>query len=319
MDASILDSLTVVGGIAFDPHIRAILVVLTGVVILLGSVWLILGTNVGTRLGFLLSAGGLFGWMTIIGITWWLTPPAIGPRGETPSWEVVDIIRGDPAGGDADVAQDLPHVCWTATTAGCIAPDGGDTVAGTIIAGNEELEAEFGDEAAPSLSEFLTIDPAIADDFDFGAWTLVSTADSGEALAAADEELRAVGVFESSAAYIVLDGFEQGGKEPLPDDPTRIDRIVHKITSTAQVTHPTHYAAIQLVPVVPQTAVPGEAPPTPIPDTEQPVITVVMERNLGNLRVPAALVTIGSALLLGLVCYALHRRDQLTEEHLAAG
>jgi hypothetical protein len=319
MDASILDSLNLIGGIAFDPHIRAILVVLTGVVILCGSIWLILGTNVGTRLGFLLSLGGLFGWMTIIGITWWLTPPAIGPRGETPSWEVVDIVRGDPAGGTAEIVQDLPNVCWSAVTAGCEAPEGGETVAGTIIAGNEELQAEFGDEAAPSLSEFLTIDPTIADDLDFGDWELVSTADSGEALAAADEELRAAGVFETSAGYYVLDGWEQGGKEPLPDDPTRLDRIWHKITSTAQVTHPPHYAVIQMVPVVPQTAEPGEAPPPPIPNSEQPVLTIVMERNLGNLRMPAALVTIGSALMLGVVCVALHRRDQLTEEHLAAG
>src|SRR5690606_39112961 len=81
---TILDTTTLLGGIAFDPHIRSILVVLTGVVILAGSIWLIIATNLGTRLGFLLTAGGLFGWMTIIGITWWLTPPAIGPRGDTP-------------------------------------------------------------------------------------------------------------------------------------------------------------------------------------------------------------------------------------------
>jgi hypothetical protein len=319
MDTSLFDASTLLGGIAFDPHIRAILVVLTGAVILFGSIWLILGTNLGARLGFLLSIGGIFGWMTIIGITWWLTPPAIGPRGETPSWEVVDIVRGDPANANAEIVHDLPNVCWTTTTAGCEAPEDGESVAAGIIAGNEELEAEFGDESAPSLSEFLTIDPEVADDLDFGEWTLVSTADSGEALAAADEELRAIGLFESSGQYIALDAWEQGGKEPLPEDPNRIDRIVHKITSTAQITHPTHYAVIQLVPVIPQTAAPGEAPPTPIPDPNQPVITIVMERNLGNLRVPAALVTLGSGLMLGVICYALHRRDQLTDEHLAAG
>jgi hypothetical protein len=319
MDTSIFDAATVLGGIAFDPHIRAILVVLTGAVILFGSIWLILGTNVGTRLGFLLSLGGIFGWMTIIGITWWLTPPAIGPRGETPSWEVVDIVRGDPSAASAEVVHDLPNTCWSSVSAGCEAPEDGETVSGGIIAGSEELQAEFGDEAAPTLSEFLTIDPDAAEGLDFGEWELVSTADSGEALAAADEELRALGVFETSADYIVLDGWEQGGKEPLPENPTRIDRIVHKITSTAQITHPTHYAVIQLIPVVPQTAEPGEAPPPPIPNTEQPVLTIVMERNLGNLRVPAALVTLGSALMLGVICYALHRRDQLTDEHLAAG
>ena len=52
-------------GIAWDPQIRGILSVLVGVVVLMGSVYLLLATNVASRLGFLLALAAIFGWMTI--------------------------------------------------------------------------------------------------------------------------------------------------------------------------------------------------------------------------------------------------------------
>ncbi len=136
-------------------------------------------------------------------------------------------------------------------------------------------------------------------------------------MSAADAELVAQDVFEGSADYVVLDAWEQGGKDQLTDDPSRLDRIWYKITSTAQVTHPTRYMVVQLQPVLPVETEPGEAPPAPQPDPDQPVVNVVLVRDLGNLRVPAALVTLGSGLLFGVTILALHRRDQLTDEHRA--
>jgi hypothetical protein len=62
----------------------------------------------------------------------------------------------------------------------------------------------------------------------------------------------------------------------------------------------------------------GEAPPTPKADPNAPTINVVMVRNLGDLRLPAGLVTLGSGLMLGVIAYALHRRDKLAYEHIAA-
>ncbi|MTA78874.1 MAG: hypothetical protein F2520_11505, partial [Actinobacteria bacterium] len=70
--------LQILAGIAFNPGIRGILVVGVGVAVLMGSVWLLLASNVGARLGMLLSLTGLFGWLTILTLTWWITPPAIG-------------------------------------------------------------------------------------------------------------------------------------------------------------------------------------------------------------------------------------------------
>jgi hypothetical protein len=314
---ALLGLTTVLGGIAFDPHIRGVLIVLAGVLILCGSIYLILLTNIGHRVGFLVAFAGLMGWITILGLTWWLTPPAIGPSGQTPSWQVLDIVRGDPAGADEEVAHDLPNTCWSTVSLSCTPPDGSETVAAGLLAQNPEWVEEAGGENA-TLSQILNVEPQAADDIDFGEWHLVSAAEAGEAVSAADEELRAEEIFATASGYLVLDAWEQGGK-PSRDSDAMIDRIANKIETTLQLRHPPHYAAIQIIPVIPQETEPGQAPPTPEPDPEQPVITVVMVRDLGNLRVPAALVTLGSATLLGVTCYVLHRRDKLATELRAQG
>lgn len=80
-------------GIQWDPAIRGILIVALSVAILCGSVYLLLATNTGSRLGFLIAATGLMGWMTLMGFTWWLY--AIGPVGTAPSWQVEEIVRSE--------------------------------------------------------------------------------------------------------------------------------------------------------------------------------------------------------------------------------
>jgi len=311
-----METFTTLAGIAFDPHIRGILVVGIGVIILCGSVYLLLATNVGSRLGFLLAVGGMAGWMAIQGLTWWFLTPAIGPRGEGPTWVATDIVWGQPESSADPVLHDLPNVCWSTLSRDCQPVDGTGTVSAEVLAANPAFVEEVGTDG--TLSELVVLDPTIEDDLNLGEWSVLPASDFGDALAIADEELRDSGVFENTADYIVLDGFRQGGKEPLPDDPNRMDRIWHTFRSAAQLTHPTHYAVIQVIPVVPQVTEVGQPPPSPLPDAEMPVASVLMVRDLGNERVPAALMTLGSLVLLGVTCYALHRRDQLTAAHMAA-
>ena len=56
---------------------------LISVVVLCGSVYLILSTNLGSRLGFLVALAGLFGWLMMMGIFWWVY--GIGLKGKAPS------------------------------------------------------------------------------------------------------------------------------------------------------------------------------------------------------------------------------------------
>lgn len=73
--------------IGWEPELRGILTVIIAVAVLCGSVYLILGTNLGTRLGFLVAFTGLAGWMTLMGIIWMIY--GIGLQGPAPSWQAM--------------------------------------------------------------------------------------------------------------------------------------------------------------------------------------------------------------------------------------
>ncbi|HUF32200.1 MAG TPA: hypothetical protein VMN58_03190 [Acidimicrobiales bacterium] len=77
----------------WDPALRGIAIVAVAVAILCGSVYLLLATNTGTRLGFLIAAAGLAGWMMLMAGTWWIY--AIGLVGDSPTWQVTEIVRHD--------------------------------------------------------------------------------------------------------------------------------------------------------------------------------------------------------------------------------
>ena len=80
--------------VGWEPEIRGALVVIIGAVALMGSVYLILGTNMGARLGLLVALAGLFGWMATMGAVWWTY--GIGLKGREPSWKPaapISIVR----------------------------------------------------------------------------------------------------------------------------------------------------------------------------------------------------------------------------------
>lgn len=69
------------------PELRGILTVVIAVFTLMGSVYLIMLTNVGARLGFLIAFSALTGWLFIMGAIWWAY--GIGLKGPEPTWEAV--------------------------------------------------------------------------------------------------------------------------------------------------------------------------------------------------------------------------------------
>ena len=77
-------------GITWEPNIHGGLVVLTAIIILPGTVYLVLATNTGARLGFLLALTGFFGWMSIMGVVWWVY--GIGPKGRAPEWKAKEVV-----------------------------------------------------------------------------------------------------------------------------------------------------------------------------------------------------------------------------------
>lgn len=232
--------------LAWDPTIRAILVLAVAVVVLPGSIYLLLGTNLGSRLGFLVAIAGLAGWMTIMGIIW--TVYGIGYVGDSPTWELREVVRSDDP---------------------------------------SKLPAAI-----------------LADAHDLSTWNELSPDDPrrGEAQASAGAgiagEEAAIPVFESESEYVVIDAYDKGGRTGSFFD------------KNVPWSHPPHYAIVQVQKAKVVEVPFGETPPRAEPDPDEPVISVILERDLGDKRLPPAMVTLGSLIVFGISCNTLHRRDK---------
>ena len=290
----------VLAGIAFDPTIRGILAVGVGVVVLMGSVYLLLGTNTGNRLGFLLALTGFFGWMAIMGMIWWIY--GIGMKGQAPEWDVVEYNAADTSQAATDEVRELDL--------SALPMEGGEVDYETVATLGED-DPERYEELGDRLEE------------DTG-WHFLAPSDPsrGEAEATVDAALPNCDTcdfgIESPDDFVVLTAFETGGKDGLPSDPSRWDRITNELEQLVTIQHPEHYAVIQVRKTIEQETVPGEAPPTPEADPNEPVISVVMIRDIGDLRFPAAMITIGSTLIFLLLCWILHQRERILEANVAA-
>lgn len=297
----------VLASISWSPEIRNILSLTVGVVVLVGSVYLILGTNVGHRLGVLVTLAALFGWLTIMGVVWWIY--GIGMKGEAAHWQVIEINSEPLSDAQTDVVRLLPD------------PDSLPT-ADEVLADRPDLAEQF--EPAPgevrkppTLSDLIEVEPGLVDDpglaDQLNGWKLLVPSDPqrGDATATADAALGPDGEkkFDDASQYTILDAYSIGGKEERTDD-SMVGRVKHKLLSIWHWRNPPHFAVVQVQQVIPQVVDPGGAPPPPEADPSKPVISVVMQRDLGDKRFPAFMVTVVFGILFALTCNVLHRRDK---------
>jgi hypothetical protein len=258
-----LPTLSTVLAWGWQPEIRGLSSVAIIFVVLVGGTYLLIATNLGARLGFLVAFTGFFGWMFLMGIIWWIY--GIGLQGRLPFWEGQEIVRdGNLAGGVYEVTQ----------KAAVALPD---------------LEG-LTDEQAVEVGEIE-------------GWKKLpsSNAGVGQAYASAAGIVAEEGVFDDTAAYTPTAVYAYGG-ETYPD-------------WFFNFFHNPHYNLVQLSPLVLQNAEPGAPPPTPVIDAGQPNTYVLMLRDLGYRRRPAALITLGSGIAFGLGAMSLHRRDKLVAKN----
>ncbi len=322
-----MDDALSLAAISWNPEIRNILSLLVGVGVLIGSVYLLLATNLGARLGMMIALAGLFGWMLIMGIVWWMY--GIGMKGEAAHWSVIEINTADLSVAEFEKARELPEPSEL--------PDPLE-----VLEEHPELTEVVippGQEGKiPTLGELVEADPSLADELNLdeqlGDWELLlpSNPQRGDAVATTDAALVAEEKFAGPSDYKLLDAFTTGGKDKLPENPDRLDRIWHKIETIIQWRHPPHHVVVQVVPVIPECqegqeptddapcveVAPGEAPPPAQPLLGAEVISVIMIRDLGDLRFPAAMVTIVFGILFALTCWRLHEREKVVMAHRAA-
>ena len=265
--------------LSWDPQIRGALIVVTAFVILPGSVFLLLSTNVGAKLGFLLAAAGLTGWMAVMGWVWVVY--GIGIKGDPPTWHVQEVVTGPLAErGASEAAQSLPKG-WDKLKAGD-AIFGDATAAADKVLVPDTSTPAHGETAAPT-----TFAPVFDEPTDY---TLVAGYATG------GENYWIPGGGLASDSHI-----GNPGTNPFAKIVDRLERGPF---------HAPHYAVIQVAPVLKVEVPEGEAPPKPQPDPDQEITSVVMVRDLGNLRFPSLMVAISMSIVFGIIANALHRRDK---------
>jgi hypothetical protein len=291
----------VLAAISWNPGFRGILDVGVGVTVLCGSVFLLLATNTGARLGFLIALTGLFGWMTIMGIVWSMY--GIGYKGPAPTWKVKEVNYGDIRQAGVTIARTLPE------------PDALPDPKQLRDASPALQQAFPAGGRTPTLGDLITTDPKLVDELKkkTGRWRLIPVSDkaTGETQAVVATELgpEKRNLFALPTDYVIIETFTTGGK-PQRTDASVVSRITHRLRTATMLKNPPAYAVVQLQKAIPQETKPGAAPPIPVADPSQPVISVIMERDLGALRLPSIGVTVFSATVFGLCANALHRRDQ---------
>jgi hypothetical protein len=298
-------------GLDFDVFMRGWLVVGVGVLVLMGSVYLLLATNTGARTGLMIALTGLFAWLTIMGMIWWIY--GIGLKGPGAHWTVREVNRGDLATASFGNARELGADLDNALHGG-----GGADVAAFF----KQAEVAVGEQGAAI--------PKV------GSWKamLLSNPSRGEAQATVDAFLIGRKEYESNQGYVTIGGFETGGKVKRPPsavcptkNPFKVvvrgscwERVASKLhTIFVQPRHPAHYAVIMVQPSDPRTLVnrPGQAPPVRTPDPNQPVESIILERDLGSVRLPSSMVAIGSSIIFTALALSLHRRDKRQEANRA--
>jgi len=127
--------------ITWDPQIRGAAIFILAVLILPGSVYLLLATNTGAKLGFVLAATGLAGWVFVMAVIWMVY--GIGLRGRDKHWKVEEVVPGDVRNATLDDAQGFPQN-WIALPPGDAVRADAQAAADTFLAPSAETAGEHG-------------------------------------------------------------------------------------------------------------------------------------------------------------------------------
>lgn len=292
--------------LSWDPQLRGFGILLLGVGILMGSVYLLLSTNVGARLGLLIAITGLTGWMTLMGVVW--TIYAQGWRGETPTWRAEEAFTGAFAGqSTVEAASSFPNG-WKPV---------------------EQQNRIYGDAVA-------AVDAVLAPEPETGGG-----GHGGGSAAAHEPELRFASPFDEPTEYVVTGVWRKGGEAYFPggwetrkvDSPPCNGGIVGeplcRVKRKLGFLHKPHYVVVQVQPVL-EAEGEDDAQAAPVgapePDPDAPKTTVVMIRDahrpklpivnaevgfISGLRGQPLLFTIVSSIWFGVALSVLHRRDKL--------
>jgi hypothetical protein len=236
------------------PTILGILVVVFAIALFCGSIYLLLATNMGARLGFLVAFTCLMGFMVLLTSLWITTASPLNTlKGRIPGWDPQEVVR-DIANAKTPEVRDIQ------------------------TKGHEVNAIESANVKAAADENLIAVQAL-----------------PGEAQVTQQAFAR----FQAVTEYKVLHTYEIGGSHPNPLD--------------FELTHTPLFAVVEFCKVVDtsETTPFGTAPPPPR-CTSDPKDRgfLVLQRDLGSLRVPPIVAWISSVLLFCLGLLALHWREK---------
>jgi hypothetical protein len=239
------------------PTILGILVVLFAVALFCGSIYVLLGTNLGARLGFLVAFTCLAGFMVILTMLWMTTASPVNTlHGRLASWKVQEVVK-DPATAKTTAIRDVTRIGRKVNLT---------EQANVKAAVDQALIQQTQLKAEPKL-------PASANRF---------------------------AEFQFVTDYKPLATYEVGGSKPNP--------------LSLELTHKPLYAVVEFCAVEPNLKPFGIAPSKNPPCQKGKTQWIVLERDLGSLRIPPVVAFLGSLLLFSLGLLALHWRERDEQE-----
>jgi len=269
--------LSTILAINWEPEFRGILTVIIGTVVWMGSIYLILGTDVGARLGFLITLTGLAGWIALMGFVWWIY--GIGLKGDAPEWKQVQgrtVIQEVDLLYQAGVLDDPIDVTSETDSA----------VAAEVV--SDRLASQGWNRIDASAPEF-------------------GQAEASAGVFLEEEGSFSPGEFGVTAVYEIDPPEESAYPKLGPNGEFDLIAFFHK----------PYYTLVEVAPFVPLLDEPGRAPTAPEIDTALQRQYVYMVRDLGSLRQPAGYIAVGSTIVFLAMCFLLHRRDRFVAENLA--
>lgn len=297
----ILSLTNTISALTFNVGFRGILVVAVGVAVLMGSVFILLSTNTGIRLGGLIAVTGLLGWMFLMAIIWSMY--GIGYKGPAAAWKIKELSY-DTTQAEIPVVHDVPNADKLPT-------------AKSFLDKDPSLKKQFANQPKPpTLGDLLGTEPKLSKQIPTGKdWELLATSDpeTGDATATATAFLGAdqQNKCPTSADCVVLNAYTHGGKARRTKDDL-LDRAIYRVKSALTFKNPTHYAVIQFRQAIAQPTIPGAAPPVPIADNSQPVMSVIMVRDIGSKRLPSIVLAVLMGVFFVLFCSILHHREKIS-------
>jgi hypothetical protein len=265
---------SVIATLKWDPTIRGVLFPLIQFLVLCGSCYVILATNLGNRLGFLVSAAAFWGWMVLMTLVWMFY--GIGLRGPDPKWVVQEAIS------DTRTAQ-LELVTRIPNQQTKIVPKGWKEVAdGVPMRG----------EAQSAIDAYLVKPPAKVD------YVAVSGFESG-----GTQRIKVWPKVEHGGKWYNLGDYAFRGL--LHSKHYYVGQVQGMLMQNVKVGGAVQYDS-QGKPKQIAVTKDGKF----VADPAKPVRTVVLMRNLGARRKPPFLIFLSSLILLLISLASLHRRDK---------